>query len=289
MVLRLLRLGSGRAPYARALAGPRADLRRGLGDGPLVPLHSQGQARSVDLSLRPRCRGTAASFTFPGTMAVGARVIHAAVRSASRGAVFVSGGPCSSSGGMTQPDRRFVCSAGPPAVFVAGRVRQPELRARAPGASSRPCSRASSSFWPGDRLPPPGQLVSPAGHGPTGLGAFSTSTRRWREFGPWITGMVVAGIGGTAVTADLGRAQGARRDRSARVASAVDPIKGRWWRRGFLAPRRLSPAAMTMVGIFMGIVSGAVGTPACWGSPLASYTSTFGSQLHGLRPWAARC
>jgi phospholipid/cholesterol/gamma-HCH transport system permease protein len=120
---------------------------------------------------------------------------------------------------------------------------------------------------------PAGQLVSLLGTVDR-LGAFYVNAAV-REFGPWITGMVVAGIGGTAVTADLG-ARKVRDEIAALESLGVDPIKA------LVAPRFLAlgvvTAAMTMVGIFMGIVSGAVGT-LLLGSPLASYTSTFGSNF----------
>lgn len=120
---------------------------------------------------------------------------------------------------------------------------------------------------------PAGQLVGLLGTVDR-LGAFYVNAAV-REFGPWITGMVVAGIGGTAVTADLG-ARKVRDEIAAMQALGMDPVKS------LVAPRFLAlgsvTALMTMVGIVMGIASGAAGT-LLLGGKLASYTSTFSSNF----------
>jgi phospholipid/cholesterol/gamma-HCH transport system permease protein len=87
--------------------------------------------------------------------------------------------------------------------------------------------------------------------------------------------MVVAGIGGTAVTADLG-ARKVRDEIAAMQALGIDPVKS------LVAPRFLAlgsvTALMTMAGIVIGIASGAAGTLLLGGS-LASYTATFSSNF----------
>src|SRR4030081_3334412 len=106
-----------------------------------------------------------------------------------------------------------------------------------------------------------------------------------REIGPLITGVVVAGVAGTAITADLG-ARKVREELDALQVLGVDPIKN------LVVPRFLALMVVTglfdiyalLFGIFGGILAAiAFGQPLgpFWGSlyPNASVTDLWGSVL----------
>ncbi|MGE4424838.1 MAG: MlaE family ABC transporter permease [Solirubrobacteraceae bacterium] len=97
-----------------------------------------------------------------------------------------------------------------------------------------------------------------------------------REFAPWITGMVVAGIGGTAVCADLG-ARKVRQELDAMITLGLDPV------RTIVAPRFLAlgivTAAMNLIAIIMGVVGGWLAAVVVFGETSAGYFSTFTSNF----------
>jgi len=75
-----------------------------------------------------------------------------------------------------------------------------------------------------------------------------------REFGPWVTGMVVAGVGGTAVCADLG-ARRVRDEISALEVMGLDPV------RALVVPRFL---ALGIVTALMNLIVCAAGMIGAW-------------------------
>lgn len=87
---------------------------------------------------------------------------------------------------------------------------------------------------------------------PDRIGAFF-SLGAVREFVPWVTGMVVAGVAGTAITADLG-ARRTREELDAMAVMGVDPV------RSLIAPRVLAMTllmpAMNMIGIVCAAAAG---------------------------------
>jgi phospholipid/cholesterol/gamma-HCH transport system permease protein len=105
------------------------------------------------------------------------------------------------------------------------------------------------------------------------LGAFFTMAS-FREFAPWTNGMVIAGIAGTAMCADLG-ARKVREEIEALESMGIDPIKS------LVVPRFCALGFMT---VFFSIVAGAVGVvgglvAATWsaGESTAGYVATFSS------------
>jgi phospholipid/cholesterol/gamma-HCH transport system permease protein len=75
-----------------------------------------------------------------------------------------------------------------------------------------------------------------------------------REYVPWVTGMVVAGVAGTAICADLG-ARRVREELDALEAIGVDPV------RSLVAPRILALMMLTpllnLIGLIFAALSGA--------------------------------
>lgn len=70
-----------------------------------------------------------------------------------------------------------------------------------------------------------------------------------RHFGVWVTAMVVAGIGGSAVCADLG-ARKVRHELDAMAVMGLDPV------RSIVAPRFLALALLTPLLVVVGVVAG---------------------------------
>src|SRR5262245_40466884 len=91
-----------------------------------------------------------------------------------------------------------------------------------------------------------------------------------REFSPIVTAVVMAGVGGASIVADLG-ARKIREELDALEVMGVDPIKN------LVVPRFLAVVVMTSVldvlALICGIVGGAVATVVLHGS-MASYVST---------------
>jgi phospholipid/cholesterol/gamma-HCH transport system permease protein len=99
-----------------------------------------------------------------------------------------------------------------------------------------------------------------------------------REFAPWVTGMVVAGAAGTAITADLG-ARKIREELDALAVIGVDVV------RSLVAPRVLAltlimPAIM-LFGLVISAFSGAIAVTQ-FGGTVAAYFATF--QAHFTIP-----
>lgn len=100
-----------------------------------------------------------------------------------------------------------------------------------------------------------------------------------REFTPWINSMVVAGIIGTALCADLG-ARRTREELDAMAVMGVDPV------RRLVLPRvvvttLLTPALM-LVSLFVGIACGLVSSAVYGAVPAADYLDTVLRNLTGV-------
>lgn len=97
-----------------------------------------------------------------------------------------------------------------------------------------------------------------------------------REIATWATSMVVAGVAGTAICADLG-ARKVRDELDAMAVMGLDPV------RELVAPRFLALGFMTtMLNIFalvFGVFGGWLATVPVWGETTAGYISTFSSNF----------
>ncbi|HYF27358.1 MAG TPA: ABC transporter permease [Baekduia sp.] len=106
------------------------------------------------------------------------------------------------------------------------------------------------------------------------LGAFFVMASV-REFAPWINGMVVAGVGGTAIAADLG-ARKVREELDALATLGLDPV------REIVAPRFLAlgivTALMNLIAIVFGLVGGYLAV-LVFQDTLAGYLATFSSNF----------
>src|SRR4051812_656512 len=93
-----------------------------------------------------------------------------------------------------------------------------------------------------------------------------------REFSPWITGMVLAGVGGTAICADLG-ARKIREELDAMRVIGVDPI------RALVLPRFLAlgvvTSLMNLIGVAFAALAGVLATTAVFSAPSAGFFATF--------------
>jgi phospholipid/cholesterol/gamma-HCH transport system permease protein len=108
------------------------------------------------------------------------------------------------------------------------------------------------------------------------LGAFFVMASV-REFAPWINGMCVAGIGGTAITADLG-ARKVREELDALAVLGLDPV------RTIVAPRflalGLTTAAMNLIAIVFGVFGGWIAAVMAFkNQSSAGYLATFTSNF----------
>ncbi|HEX4109758.1 MAG TPA: ABC transporter permease [Solirubrobacteraceae bacterium] len=108
------------------------------------------------------------------------------------------------------------------------------------------------------------------------LGAFFVMASV-REFAPWINGMCVAGIGGTAICADLG-ARKVREELDALAVLGLDPV------RTIVAPRflalGLTTAAMNLIAIVFGVFGGWIAAVMCFkNTSTAGYLATFTSNF----------
>ena len=97
-----------------------------------------------------------------------------------------------------------------------------------------------------------------------------------REFAPWINGMVMAGVAGTAICADLG-ARKVREELDALAVLGLDPV------RTIVAPRFLAVGIMTglmnLVAIVFGLVGGWLAAVVVFGDTTAGFMSTFTSNF----------
>lgn len=97
-----------------------------------------------------------------------------------------------------------------------------------------------------------------------------------RDFTPWINSMIVAGIVGTALCADLG-ARTVRQEIDALVVLGVDPV------RELVVPRVVALSILTpllmMVSLGMGILGGLVSSVVYGDVPSADYWATLFKNL----------
>lgn len=97
-----------------------------------------------------------------------------------------------------------------------------------------------------------------------------------RELAGWATAMVVAGVGGTAICADLG-ARKIREELDALSVLGVDPM------RALVVPRVLALALMTpllnMVGVLFCTLSGVLATMVLYDVAVASFFATFAANF----------
>jgi phospholipid/cholesterol/gamma-HCH transport system permease protein len=104
-----------------------------------------------------------------------------------------------------------------------------------------------------------------------------------REFAPFVTAVVMAGVAGTAITADLG-ARKIRDELDALVVMGVDPIKN------LVVPRFLS--LMIVTGLFdiyalvFGIVGGAIASLVNH-APLGPFLATLSNNAETTDLWAS--
>jgi phospholipid/cholesterol/gamma-HCH transport system permease protein len=97
-----------------------------------------------------------------------------------------------------------------------------------------------------------------------------------REFAPWTTAMVLAGVGGTAVCADLG-ARKVREELDALAVLGLDPV------RTLVVPRFLAlgcvTAAMNMIALLFGVVGGWIAAVPLYHANTAGFVATFTSNF----------
>jgi phospholipid/cholesterol/gamma-HCH transport system permease protein len=104
-----------------------------------------------------------------------------------------------------------------------------------------------------------------------------------REFAPFVCAIIVAGVAGTAITADLG-ARKIRDELDALQVLGVDPIKS------LVVPRFL--ALMLLTGLFdvfaivFGVLAGVIVT-LVYGQPLGPFWATFFTNATTLDLWAS--
>ncbi|HZJ29100.1 MAG TPA: ABC transporter permease [Solirubrobacterales bacterium] len=104
-----------------------------------------------------------------------------------------------------------------------------------------------------------------------------------REFAPFVTAVVVAGVAGTAITADLG-ARKIREELDALQVLGVDPIKN------LVVPRFL--ALMVITGLFdiyalLFGISGGIAASVLYDSPLGGFFATLYSNASVTDLWAS--
>ena len=105
-----------------------------------------------------------------------------------------------------------------------------------------------------------------------------------REFGPFVEAMVVAGVIGTAITADLG-ARRIREEIDAMEVLGVEPI------RNLIVPRVVSTALITMFfdlfALVLGIFSGFIAAVGFLGSTPSGYVASFFSESNIVDDWTS--
>ncbi|MGH8918739.1 MAG: MlaE family ABC transporter permease, partial [Actinomycetes bacterium] len=98
-----------------------------------------------------------------------------------------------------------------------------------------------------------------------------------REFAPWIDAMIIAGVVGTAITADIG-ARRIREEIDAMEVLGVDPI------RELVLPRIISTALITglfdIVAIIGGTIGGYIASVILLGASPSGYAGNFFSQAN---------
>src|SRR6188768_2943800 len=104
-----------------------------------------------------------------------------------------------------------------------------------------------------------------------------------REFAPWVDAMIVAGVAGTAITADLG-ARKIREELDALQVLGVDPVKN------LVVPRFL--ALMLITGMFdiyavlFGVFGGVI-TTLVYDQPLGPFRATFLTNASVVDLWGS--
>jgi phospholipid/cholesterol/gamma-HCH transport system permease protein len=104
-----------------------------------------------------------------------------------------------------------------------------------------------------------------------------------REFAPFVTGVVVAGVAGTAITADLG-ARKIREELDALQVLGVDPIKN------LVVPRFLSLMLITgLLDIYALIfgITGGIFAELLYGAPLGGFFATLFTNASVTDLWAS--
>src|ERR671915_117319 len=104
-----------------------------------------------------------------------------------------------------------------------------------------------------------------------------------REFAPWVDAMIVAGVAGTAITADLG-ARKIREELDALQVLGADPVKN------LVVPRFLALMLITglldiyalIFGVFAGVLATVVN-----GAPLGPFWATFFTNASTTDLWAS--
>ena len=133
---------------------------------------------------------------------------------------------------------------------------------------------STSAFGFGNAGVQPGNLLNVFGSVDRS-GAFLVAASV-REFAPWVNAMVIAGIAGTAICADLG----ARRARDELDALAVMGIDAT---RSLVVPRFLAlgivTALMNVVAIVCGIGGAMIASTAIFGESIAAFLQTFTSNF----------
>ncbi len=104
-----------------------------------------------------------------------------------------------------------------------------------------------------------------------------------REFAPFVTGVVVAGVAGTAITADLG-ARKIREELDALQVLGVDPIKN------LVVPRFLAlmliTGLMNIYALIFGIVGGVAAT-VLYNEPLGGFFATLLNSANTVDLWGS--
>lgn len=105
-----------------------------------------------------------------------------------------------------------------------------------------------------------------------------------REFAPWINAMVIAGVMGTAITADLG-ARRVREEIDAMQVLGVDPI------RTLIVPRVVAMTIVTglfnLVALVFGVIGIYIGAVPIRGASAAGFYSQFFANATTTDVWAS--
>lgn len=105
-----------------------------------------------------------------------------------------------------------------------------------------------------------------------------------REFAPWINAMVVAGVVGTAMTADLG-ARRIREEIDALEVLGVDPV------RTLVLPRVIAVTVMTglldLVALLFGVVGGYIAAVPILGASSGAFIASFFAQATVTDLWGS--
>jgi len=105
-----------------------------------------------------------------------------------------------------------------------------------------------------------------------------------REFAPWINAMVVAGVVGTAITADLG-ARRIREEIDAMQVLGIDPV------RDLVVPRVIAVTVMTglidVVALVFGVVGGYIAAVLVFDANPSAFFSNFWANATTIDMWGS--